>query len=533
MSLENRTASPQASEAWDYIVVGGGHNGLSAASTLAAAGASVLVVEKQEILGGLSNSHAYLPEAPNHVLSLGAMDDMFMSSTGLADDLGLRRYGYSATRLEHPYGWIGEDGETLLLFHDSARTEADIRRYSPRDARAFAELRPALDWILDVQAIVTRHAPADMPKREILRKLLKLAPDRSVRRQLTRLASSNLVDFVADTFEGDQMRALCTYWPTMIGPVDGDATAFYCVGLAAVSRAPGVMRPRGGMGSLMNAFGRHIVDHGGEIRTGMSVERVVVEHGRARGVRLADGTVLAARHGVLMTVAPQLALGPMVDEGVLDEGTRAKAAMSPHASTATLKVDLAVAGRVHYPLGEKLRERYDGADVRRTSFMTGTYAEQIAQLTAIRRGEIIEKPPIYMSLLSSSDSSIAPPGQEVVYLAANVPPRPSVGWESARESMSNAVFRVAEAHMSGLEAEIGRVVTTPADWEHTYGAPGGCYFHVDMTPFRFGANRPARGLGGYVTEIRNYYLAGSGVHPGGGVSGWPGRLAAQTALAAR
>lgn len=96
--------------------------------------------------------------------------------------------------------------------------------------------------------------------------------------------------------------------------------------------------------------------------------------------------------------------------------------------------------------------------------------------------------------------------------------------------MAEAVLKSAQLHLAGLEAEIGRVVTTPEDWEQRYGAPGGCYFHVDMTPFRTGRNRPARGLGGYTTEIDGYYLAGSGVHPGGGVSGWPGRLAAQTAL---
>ncbi|MFJ9390495.1 phytoene desaturase family protein [Nocardioides sp. NPDC101246] len=520
---------------WDYVVIGGGHNGLSAACTLAAEGASVLVLEKQNVLGGLANSHAYLPEAPDHVLSIGAMDDMFMASTSLARDLGLADYGYSSTRLENPYGWIGEDGSTLLLFHDAARTEADIRRFSPRDARAYAGLRPALDWILDVQSMVMTSQPDDLPKRAILRKLLKLAPDRAMRRQVGRLISSNLVDFVADTFESDQMRALCTYWSSMIGPVDADATGFYCVGLAAVSRPSGVLRPKGGMGALAASFGRHLEARGGQVRTGVTVEQIIVDKGRATGVRLVGGEIVRAGWGVLTTTAPQLSLGRLVPDGVLDEGTRAKAAMLPAASnnSATMKIDMAVGGRAGYPLGERLRERYDGADIRRTALMTGTFADQIANLTAIRRGEIIENPPVYMAVLSASDATIAPEGQDVVYLAANVPSVLAGGWADGKDRVAKAVLGSVERYMSGLDAEIGRIVTSPADFEGTYGAPSGCYFHVDMTPFRFGMNRPAHGLGGYVTPVEGYFLAGSGVHPGGGVSGWPGRLAAQAALARR
>jgi len=411
---------------WDYIVVGAGHNGLSAACALAARGASVLVVERQPVIGGLSASHAYLAEAPQHLLSLGAMDDMFMAGTSLAEDLDLASYGYSASRLEHPYGWIGESGETLLLFHDAARTEAEIRRFSPRDARAYAELRPALDWILDIQDLLTTSHPARLPKGALLRKLVKVAPDRALRRQLARLATSNVVEFVADTFESDPLRALCAYWASMIGPIDADATAFYTVGLAAISRKQGVMRPRGGMSGLMDAFAGHLVAHGGEIRTGVTVDKVLVQNGRAYGVRLEDGTELEAGRGVLATVAPQLALGRLLDDTVLTSGDRAKVALIPASSnnSATFKIDLAVAGRAGYPAAEALRQRHDGADIRRTALMTGTFEDQIAQLNAIRRGETIDNPPVYMAILSASDSSIAPDGEDIVYLACNVPVEP-------------------------------------------------------------------------------------------------------------
>ncbi|MFE3000548.1 phytoene desaturase family protein [Nocardia sp. NPDC059246] len=520
---------------WDYIVIGAGHNGLSAACTLAEAGASVLVVEQLSIIGGLSASFPYLSEAPEHVLSLGAMDDMFMSSTSLAADLGLARYGYSATRLDHPYGWIGEDGETLLLFHDYERTLADIRYFSPQDARAYAELRPTLDWILDAQQAVMTSHPARLPKKELVRKLLQLAPSRRLRRTLGQILTTNLVEMVAETFESDQMRALCTYWASMIGPIDLDGGGFYCVGLAAVHRKPGVMRPRGGMGGLMNAFAGHLAAHKGEIRTGTAVERILADEHGARGVRLADGTELFAEHGVLATCAPQIALGKLLDDGVLDSATRAKVAMLPANAnnSATFKIDMAVSARVGYPAAEARRKLRDDADIRRTALMTGTFEDQIAQLRQIKKGATLPSPPVYMAILSASDRSLAPDGQDVLYLASNVPAEPVGGWPANKEAFTETVLGSVRRYMGGLDAEIGRVVMCPADFEERYNAPRGTYFHVDMTPLRLAMNRPARGLGGYRTSVPGFYLAGAGTHPGGGVSGWPGRLAARTALEER
>src|ERR1700748_328752 len=159
---------------FDFVVIGGGHNGLSAACTLSESGASVVVLESRNHLGGLANSGAFLAEAPEHILSLGAMDDMFMSCTSFIADLGLQRYGYVGSPVEAPYGWIGEDGSTLLLFHDLDRTFGEGRRYSPRDARAYAELQPALSWIFEALTAVMPHHPAELPKKDLGKLLLKL-----------------------------------------------------------------------------------------------------------------------------------------------------------------------------------------------------------------------------------------------------------------------------------------------------------------------------------------------------------------------
>ena len=519
-------------DTWDYLVVGGGHNGLVAACTLAESGASVLVLERLPVLGGLSCSGAYISEAPEHVLSPGAMDDLFMSSTSLAADLQLARHGHRVARLDAPYGWIGEDGETLLLFHDYQRTLDDVRRFSPRDARAYADLRPALDWLIDTQQLVLTSHPGKLPKRRLLAQLVRAAPHGRVRRAVARMLSTTLVEMVAETFESDQMRALLTYWGSMLGPIDFDGAGYLCVGLAGVHRSPGVMRPRGGMGGLIAALAGRLEELGGETRTSAGVERVLVEHGQARGVRLSDGTELAARLGILVSAAPQVALGELLEPDVLDTSTQAKVATLPANANgaATFKVDLAIAGQVKYTSAQAARDRRDGADLRRTSLMTGTFADQLAQLREIRRGRTLPTPPVYMAVLSANDDTLAPPGQDVVYLASNMPVAPSGGWTAERDRYAERLLASVSRFMDGLDAEIGRIVSSPGDFEERYRTPRGAYFHVDMTPLRLGMNRPARGLGGYTTPVERLYLAGAGTHPGGGVSGWPGRLAAQTAL---
>ncbi|WP_067671507.1 phytoene desaturase family protein [Nocardia miyunensis] len=515
---------------WDYIVVGAGHNGLSAACTLGEQGRKVLVVDQLPFIGGLSASVAWVPEAPDHLLSVGAMDDMFMAQTPLARELRLESHGYEPIPLEAPYGWINEDGDTLLLFHDFDRTLGEIRRFSGKDAKTYAELRPVLDLIMDLVDKLSPRHPSALGKGDLAKLALKLAPDRKTRSILGKMLTLSVFEMISETFDSDAMRGLWAYWTSMIGPADLDGTGMFLMAYHALHRKLGVLRPRGGMTGLMNAFASKVRGHGGEIRLESKVERILVEGGRAVGVRLADGSRLRSRHGVLANCAPQVALGPLLADGVLDRQTCNKVAMIPANSVnaAAFKIDFAVGGRVGFP--KAAAKRRDRFDVRRATLMTGTLEEHMAALRAMKLGLAVENPPVYMAVLSANDATIAPSGQDVLYLHANVPADPVGGWSANKDLYTQTIIKSAQRFMDGLDAEIGRVVHTPKDFEDRFGTPKGCYFHVDMTPLRLGANRPARGLGGYVTPVAGLYLAGAGSHPGGTVNGWCGRLAAFEAV---
>ena len=520
---------------WDYVVVGAGHNGLCAAATLAEEGRSVCVVDQLPVLGGLSASFPYIGDAPEHLLSLGAMDDMFMSQTDLAEQMGLSRHGYDPIAMEHPYGWIGENGETLLLFADFERTVAEIRRFSPADAEAYRKLRVTTDWLMDMQDRLVPMHPGALGKRGLLKLLLSNRPNREVRRMLGRMFQLNIFELIDETFESDPMRGLWAYWCSMVGPAEVDGTGVYMTAFAGVHRGRGVLRPRGGMTNLVEAFAGVLRANGGDVRLGAPVERILVSGGRAQGVRLSDGTELHAAHGVLSSAAPQVTLGKLLEPGTLDRTTENKVRMIPINSinAAAFKIDMAVAGRVGYPEAEAARALLDGADIRRTTFMTGTLEQHIDQMLAMKRGENVDyPPPVYMAVLSASDPTIAPEGQDVLYLHSNVPARVNGGWDANKDGYAKTIVDSSKRFMAGFDAEIGRMVHTPADFEQRFSAPAGGYFHVDMLPTRLGMNRPAPGLGGFSTPVAGLYLAGAGTHPGGGVSGWPGRLAAQHALSA-
>jgi phytoene dehydrogenase-like protein len=516
-------------EVFDYIVVGAGHNGLSAACTLGEAGRSVVVVDQLPFLGGLSASRAWVPEAPEHLLSVGAMDDMLMAQTPLTAQLGLRKHGYEPIPLDAPYGWINEDGDTLLLFRDFDRTLSEIRRFSPRDAKTYAEIRPTLDLIMDlVDRLIVRYPSFN--KGDLARLALKLVPDRRSRSLLGKMMALSVFEMISETFESDAMRGLWGYWTSMLGPADLEGTGVYLMGYHATHRKRGVLRPRGGMTGLMNAFASKIRSHGGQIRLGVGVEQIVLAGNRAVGVRLTDGTELRARRGVLASCAPQVALGKLLPSDAVDRRFANKVAMIPANSvnSAAFKIDIAVGGRIDFP--KAAAKRRDGFDVRRTTLMTGTLEEHYAHLLSMKRGEMVEVPPVYMAVLSASDPTIAPAGQDVLYLHSNVPADPVGDWQANKDLYTQTIIKSAERFLDGLDAEIGRIVHTPKDFEDRFSTPKGCYFHVDMTPLRLGTNRPAHGLGGYTTPFPGLYLAGAGSHPGGTVNGWCGRLAAQQAI---
>lgn len=518
-------------ESVDFIVVGGGHNGLVAANYLARGGASVCVLEQRPYLGGMAASHAHIPAAPRHLLSKGAIDAVFIKTTGILDDLALAGQGLRLIPIDPGYGWLGDDGETLGIFSSAERTANDISRFSAADAKTYLDLQHAFSVMLNLQAPLFAKAATAIGPLDLAKAALRVIGDRESRRVLGRLASASAYEAIAASFGSDPLRSLFAYWTEIACPADIDGSGIYLASLSLIHRY-GCSRPQGGMGGLIDALEQTLHRRGGNIAVGTEVERIVVEQGRASAVRLRDGRSIDARRGVLASCAPQRLYGQLLDARLIADNSRARLPFMPANSSnmCPFKLDMALSVRPQFGKAQALRTARDGLDVGATSWMTGSFADHLDHAAALRRGEMGRRPPIWMTVLSHADASLAPEQQGVAYLYSSAPMTPAAGWDHEGPRLAQALLMQAQQHLDGLQQEIGRCITTPADFERQYGTPRGCLYHVDMLPTRLALARPAVGMGGSRSEIAHLYLAGSGSHPGGGVFGMPGKLAAEAAL---
>jgi phytoene dehydrogenase-like protein len=261
------------------------------------------------------------------------------------------------------------------------------------------------------------------------------------------------------------------------------------------------------------------------VRVNSPVAEILLSKGRVCGVRLADGEELMAR-AVVAAIPPQATARLLAGSGVPKLSALAHAPANS-VGLGSLVIVMALRGKL--ALNEHQRARTDGVDLRKPTLFCGTFEQVLAAESTARAGRVVQDPPWAGTILSATDATVAPDGQDNLYLYAPAPVRPGTGWVEAGPTAENELISAAEKVMPGIsELEIGRWVQTPADLERRLGARNGCIFHVDMTSFtRLGPLRPARGWGKHVTDVPGLALSGAGTQPGGGGSGIPGKLAEQ------
>jgi phytoene dehydrogenase-like protein len=245
--------------------------------------------------------------------------------------------------------------------------------------------------------------------------------------------------------------------------------------------------------------------------------------GRAAGVELADGTVLEARRAVLAACPPQLVPDLAGDALDLAVAARLRRAPGNAAGVGCLTVNVALSGRLELPAHAR-----DDVDLRRPTLFSGTLEEVVEANLRCERGQVPERTTFCLAILSAIDGSQAPEGQDVAQLYAPAPVRSPENPSLGPERLFGAVSAFAPS-LPGLD--IGRFVESPTDLEARTGARSGCIYHVDHLPTRMGPLRPALGAAGYRTPLPGLYLGSAGCHPGGGVSGLPGKLSAAAVLA--
>jgi phytoene dehydrogenase-like protein len=515
---------------YDVAIVGGGHNGLSAACYLSMAGKKVIVLERLEHVGGMATSGYLIPGAPGHLVHPGALDMMSMRvHPKVPAELELERHGLRQVEMTPGYVYVHSDGTSLAFWRDPEKTAAEIRRYSPKDAEAFLKFIKVVFAFLDMAVPMMRVDPTRKnlgAKFEAMRAVLR---NRKLRPDMMALLTGSAYGAALEWFEHPiTISAMCAL-TGLAGPITNDATGIYYALLGFLHRF-GVGRVLGGMQQVPNAMASRLKELGGEVLTSVTVAEIQAASGKVTGVRLQDGRVIQAK-AVIASCHPKMAL-ELVTPGALDRRLLTRVGLAPANAhgAAPVKVDVALRGLVD--VSRLNAKRPDGLDLRKCCLLIGTVEAVLENFASCARGEVPKMTYTTISVPSAVDPSQAPAGQDTVYIYPPVyPTKPREGWDAIRERVTRQVIDQASEYVGGLNTlAIGHRMAAAPDFEKQWNVHNGCVVHLDTTTMRSSTLRPASGLGGDTLPVAGLYLGGAGIHPGGGVNGMPGRIAAHRVM---
>ena len=523
---------------YDAIIIGGGHNGLVCAAYLAKAGRKVLVLESRHVLGGAAVTEELYPGFKFSVCSY--VVSLFRPH--IIRELDLARHGMELIPLECSLLPL-PNGDSLCRWSDCHETRREIARFSQRDAEIYPEFGMAMTKLSYFARDIidsTAPDPASMNPVEIIKllrlgkKFQALGPD--LIHLNMQLMTMSAVDFLDEWFESPVLKApmsVSGIIGTMLG-VRSPGTAYvllhhYMGDIDGAFRSWGFSK--GGTGGVSLAVANAARSFGAEIRTEAPVERVLLQGGKAIGVVMKSGDEIRS-NTVVSGVDPHRTFLKLVGESELDpdfitrlkrykmRGSSGKVNLAvdrlPQFSCRTngtrhLRGDIAICPSIDY-----IEKAYDQA----------------------KYGDFSERPYLNVVIPSLVDPSVAPPGKHIVscfvqYAPYHIKEGPAY-WPQRREAFGDTVVDTLAEYCPGLkESILFRQVLTPWDLEQQFGLTEGNIFHGELTAEQLLFQRPVAGWAKYKTPIKNLWMCGSGTHPGGGIMGAPGELAAKTMLKTR
>lgn len=508
------------------VVIGAGHNGLTAAFYLARGGQRPLVLERRSSVGGAGVTEEF---APGYRASLADFTGPLAAS--VAADMQIERR-VAVIRPEPRLVALSPDGRALAFSDDVARTAAAIRPFSATDADRYPEfcaMLGTLGHFLDGVRALT--PPTTAPGRGELWDLLKIGRgfrrlDRANAHRLLRYLPMAAADLVAEWFESDLLRAAIAargIAGTALGPWSAGTGAVLLM-QAAADPAPGgaTVLVRGGTGALTAAMADAAREAGADIRVDSGVRQILVEDGAVSGVLLDDGTEIPTRT-VIAGADPKTTLLKLVDPLMLDPGFLGRVRNIRAAGTLA-KVDFALTGLPDFrgvdPAGLAGRLHIGpGVDYLERAFDASKY------------GDFSEEPWIDLSVPTLHTPELAPAGGHVLSAYVQyVPYALSRGrdWTHLRDALAATVLRTLERYAPGLPEQVAHHrVVTPVDLERIYGLSGGHVFHGEPSLDQLFTMRPFLDWARYRTPVEGLFLCSAGTHPGGGLTGLPGRNAAR------
>ncbi len=520
----------------DALVIGAGHNGLTAAAYLARAGLSTLVLERRPIVGGCCVTEEIAPGCRASTTSYIAS----MLLPEVIRDLDLASHGLRMVACDPGVLVPFPDGQVVAWWSDRERTLEEFRRHSPRDAETFIRVDAQLKKLARYLQPFFLEPPPDVNATgfERLAQLLRLGKrfhgiTGAEIAQMVSFMTGSLGDFLERHYESEKLRTLFLA-NNVYGKHGGPYHSGTAIGLLFHLLSGGEQELQGfaghvigGMGAITQAMASACRALGVEIRTSSPVARIDVRHGQAQGVTLEDGTEIAARL-VLSNADPKRTFLGLVEQRELPEDFRE--------AVRGIKMDGPCA-KVNLVLSEEPKVKGMPSDLsppQRSIFElvpSLEFAER--SYNGARLGEIPDELWIDCVVASNVDDTLAPPGRHIMTCFVQyVPYRLKEGtWDEKRELLGERVVqRIGEYAPNVPGAVVARQVLTPLDLERIYGLTEGNIFHGDLVLEQLFFMRPVPGWAQYRSPIAGLYLCGAGAHPGGGVTGAPGYNASRQAL---
>lgn len=532
MSIENNTGLPAQ---YDAAIVGGGHNGLVAAYYLAKAGLRTVVCERRDIVGGCCVTEEF---APGYKASTGAYV-LSMLREPIWQDMDLLGRGIVVDPAG-PSLHLFADGTRLELSDDTETAQAAIREFSDADAEAYPKFEEDLAELAGLVTPLIDTTPPDTAPRSAadIVSLLKVggmaAKQRNNINEALFLFTTSVTQFLDERFENDYVKAGIG-WHAINDSISGPSTpgtAYILLHDHAGEDIGGGARSwgfvRGGIGKVTEAMADAAREAGAEIRTNAEVEKVIVEGGRARGLKLADGSEIRS-NTVLSNADPKKTFLGLVEDSVLPPEFTASV-RAYRCDGTSMKINLAVDKlpvATNMP-GEGVQPYHLGIMEVNQPLKDMDRAQAEA-----RAGQSGQDPHVEMCIPTVHDPSLAPAGHHVLTIDVNSQPYnlAVADWDDIKEEVADKAIAKLETYFPGLtESILHRQVLSPLDLERLLGISGGHALHGDMAFDQLFTLRPVRGWSDYRTPVDGLYLCGAGTHPGGGVTGANGRNCAREVI---
>ena len=519
--------------ACDVLIVGGGHNGLTCACYLAAAGLKVRVIERRSVVGGAAVTEEFHPGFRNSTASY----TVSLLNPQVIRDLRLAEHGLRI--LERPISNFLplSDTDYLKLGGSLQSTQTEVARFSSADAARLPAYYAMLDRVADVLRELSLETPPNvgggigdfLSAIKTARRFKKL--DMAARRDVLDLFTKSAGDVLDFWFESAPIKAALGF-----DAIVGNFASPYAPGTAyvllhhvfgEVNGKRGVWgHAVGGMGAITQAMAAEARARGVHIDTGAEVINVCVDSRGAQGVQLKDGRVIEARC-VAANVNPKLLYLQLIDAPALDADFRRRM-QAWKCGSATFRMNVALNELPDFNClpGSDVAQHHQSGIIIAPSlgYMEQAYFD--ARTYGCSRAPVVE-----LLIPSTVDDSLAPAGQHVASLFCQhfSPELPNgLSWDEIREQAADHVIDTVTRYAPNFkDAVIARKILSPLDLERDFGLTGGDIFHGALTLDQLWSARPVLGHGDYRSPVNRLYLCGSGTHPGGGVTGLPGRNAAR------